>query len=814
MSLLNPALLAGLGLAAIPILLHLLMRAKPKRLVFPALRLILQRRKQNTRRMQLRHFWLLLLRVLLIALIVLALTRPSLPAANYSLTWFETGSLAVIVALAIGVYFGVMAWWQRQHWPRNLLLTRRTMLRGGIGALALLLALAGVAWPYSARVFHELKDPAPRVSENVPVAAIFLFDTSSSMAYKQSNQTRLQAAQQFAKEQLSRLPGGSKVAVTASSESATAAFSVDLKAAQTRIEAQEIKATGLPLNDRLRTVLLSQEEDRRRVTAEQSSIPEEKRADRFVREVYVFTDLAKSAWREEASSLLKDELERLQWVGVYIIDVGTLEPTNVGLHSVKLSRESVPAGGAIRIDAVVSSVGKIKPDQTVELHVRDDDGPLKKADQQSVLLETGTEARVTFFPVESGTGRFRQGELRLTGADPLNVDDVGYFTVQTIPPLKVLVVAEQQVVARYWLQSLRTLADTKSTDYRTEFITTDRLGEKDLTSFDVVCLINASSPSDATWTRLRTFVEAGGGLAVFLGANSSAAAVAQRRDLIDPVTYNGEAALGVLPARLKASLPHSPAKTMDLRNSRHVLLQRLDDLGVLADLGTAEVRRYWKVEPLADAVTIAKYGDNAGPPAMIERRLGQGRVLMLTTGVDGIEWSDLPDPNSYLYIVLTDQLVQYLSRQASGTFNHLVGDEISLPLDRERKLKKVVVRMPDFKQRPQDVPADTKSLALRDLAVIGSYVVDSPDKDIDYHAGFSLNLPAAESDFTRFEPTDLDRVLGEGRYSVSRDPASLERNVLAGRLGQEMYSLVVAFLVAIFAMEQFTATWFYRTDEG
>ncbi len=820
MSLLNPALLAGLGLAAIPILLHLLMRAKPKRLIFPALRLILQRRKQNTRRMQLRHFWLLLLRVLVIGLIVLALTRPSLPAANYSLTWFEAGSLAVIVALAVGAYFGVMAWWRQQRWPRNVLLTRRTMLRGGIGVLALLLTLAGVAWPYSARVFRELKDPAPRVSENVPVAAVFLFDTSSSMAYKQSSQTRLQAAQQFAKDQLGRLPGGSKVAVAASGESATAAFSVDLKAAQTRIESQEIKATGLPLNDRLRAVLLGQEDDRRRVTAEQSSLPEEKRADRFVREVYLFTDLAKSAWREESSSLLKDELERLKWIGVYIIDVGTLEPINVALHSLKLSREAVPAGGSIRIDAVVSSVGKIKPDQTVELHVRDDDGPLTKADQQSVLLETGTEARVTFFPVESGTGRFRQGELRLTGSDPLSVDDVVSFTVQTIPPLKVLVVAETSVIARYWLLALKDLADSKLTDYRTEFITTDRLGEKDLsggkglTSFDVVCLINASSPSDATWTKLRTFVEAGGGLAVFLGANSSAAAATLRRDLIDPVAYNREAALAVLPARLKASLPHSPPKTLDLRTSRHLLLQRLDDLGVLADLGTAEVRRYWKVEPLADAVTIAKYGDSSGPPALVERRLGQGRVVLLTTGVDGIEWSDLPDPNSYLYIVLTDQLVQYLSRQASGTFNHLVGDEVSLPLDRERKLKKVVVRMPDFKQRPQDVPAEAKLLTLRDLSAIGSYSVDSPEKNFDYHAGFSLNLPAAESDFTRFEPADLDQALGTGRYSVSRDPSSLDKNQVRTRLGQEMYSLVVAFLVAIFALEQFTATWFYRTDEG
>ena len=49
---------------------------------------------------------------------------------------------------------------------------------------------------------------------------------------------------------------------------------------------------------------------------------------------------------------------------------------------------------------------------------------------------------------------------------------------------------------------------------------------------------------------------------------------------------------------------------------------------------------------------------------------------------------------------------------------------------------------------------------------------------------------------------------------VQPDPANLERIVQAGRLGQEMYSIVVALLVAVFAMEQFTATWFYRTDES
>ena len=69
MSLLNPALIFGLVCAAIPVVLHLMMRAKPKKLLFPALRLIQKRRRQNVRRIRLRHLWLLLLRVLVLAIL-------------------------------------------------------------------------------------------------------------------------------------------------------------------------------------------------------------------------------------------------------------------------------------------------------------------------------------------------------------------------------------------------------------------------------------------------------------------------------------------------------------------------------------------------------------------------------------------------------------------------------------------------------------------------------------------------------------------------------------------------------------------------
>src|SRR5262245_16101579 len=47
----HPLLLFGLFLVAIPVILHLLMRTKPKKLLFPALRLIQNRKRTNTRRM-------------------------------------------------------------------------------------------------------------------------------------------------------------------------------------------------------------------------------------------------------------------------------------------------------------------------------------------------------------------------------------------------------------------------------------------------------------------------------------------------------------------------------------------------------------------------------------------------------------------------------------------------------------------------------------------------------------------------------------------------------------------------------------------
>src|SRR5262249_5873216 len=76
MSFVHPLLLGGLLLVGIPVLIHLIMQQKPKHLIFPAFRFLVQRHRENQRRLKLRHLVLLLLRMALVALICLALARP------------------------------------------------------------------------------------------------------------------------------------------------------------------------------------------------------------------------------------------------------------------------------------------------------------------------------------------------------------------------------------------------------------------------------------------------------------------------------------------------------------------------------------------------------------------------------------------------------------------------------------------------------------------------------------------------------------------------------------------------------------------
>ncbi|MEO5989385.1 MAG: BatA domain-containing protein [Candidatus Eisenbacteria bacterium] len=79
MNFLNPLFLFGLAAAAIPILIHLFTRRRPREVRFSTLEFLAEVNQSEIRRLKLKQWLLLLLRTLAVAAIALAMSRPALP---------------------------------------------------------------------------------------------------------------------------------------------------------------------------------------------------------------------------------------------------------------------------------------------------------------------------------------------------------------------------------------------------------------------------------------------------------------------------------------------------------------------------------------------------------------------------------------------------------------------------------------------------------------------------------------------------------------------------------------------------------------
>jgi len=96
---LNPLLLWGLLAAALPLVVHLLFRRRPRPTTFPALDFVLKARHQVQRRMRLRKLLLFTARTLLLAAAALAIARPRAEQPGATPADLRAGPRATVVVL-------------------------------------------------------------------------------------------------------------------------------------------------------------------------------------------------------------------------------------------------------------------------------------------------------------------------------------------------------------------------------------------------------------------------------------------------------------------------------------------------------------------------------------------------------------------------------------------------------------------------------------------------------------------------------------------------------------------------------------------
>lgn len=797
MVLTHPLLLLGLGLVVVPVVLHLLMRAKPKKLVFPALRLIQNRKRTNSRRMRLRHLGLLILRMAVIGLLAVAIARPSVPPADYSLHSGDWLRLLLIGALCAALYYFFVMRWKRQRTSTHEFTYRRSMLRAAVATAAVLLLALFVVWPYQRRIAAAITQPTVTADEFLPVAAVMLFDSSLSMQYRHESKTRLEVAQEIATKQIGNMPRLSRVALCDTGGEAQLRFSSDLGGVTKRISGLTAHVVNRPLDDRILAALEAQAADHEQTRTGEGAALAAAGKEGILREVYVFTDLATSAWRKESSPKLREALEQMPGINVYVIDVGVLSPTNTALTELSLSEQTVAIGSTLDIRAAVSATGIDPEDRLVELSYENAKGTLVKYGQQAVRVDPAAAATAAFsFRVPAGP--VVQGEVRLVSSDPLVFDDVRYFSVLVSPPTQILVVAETSADALYLVTVLAPpeLETQGEARHHCKVITPSQLKTTDLAHYAVVCLVNVSDPEPAGWAKLENFANDGGGVAIFLG------------DGVQFEKYLSRAAENVLPGKLKGQRPFNTPTFIDVQNVNHPILKKFADWG--GGLTDVEIKRCWRIDPDRVAGAIATYTDRNRLPALVERSLGKGRVLALTTSIDR-RWSDLP--LDWGFAPLSYEMMRYLARESQSLFNYTSGDDVMLAVNSAQRIPAYRLRKPGLQQLQHDIPPGTTTLVIPEVDQLGNYRVTGAETDAKFERGFSVNPPADESRLDRLAKDDLDSHLAPERYSIARDIENLQRNVKTGRLGREAFPLVVLILLIAFVGEHLVANRFYDADQ-
>ncbi len=783
-------LLGGLAAAA-PVILHLVMRRKPKHFVFPALRFVQQRRETNRRQLRLRHWLLLLLRCLAVLLAVVALATANLSVASaFIANWVIVAMLGVLLALC-GVLLAVA-----------VVERKSALAMGGLGAItaALLVGIIGMLWG-TLTSGGEIRYG----DQEAPVAAVLVIDHSPRMNYKNENVTRLQKSQEIGAWLLDQLPPGSEVAI-APAGNLDPAFSIDSASAKSTLERLETNSLALPLPGVVA----------RAIRKVQSSVLERK-------EVYIFTDLTKSAWTDVAGSgALKLELKGAPDVLLYVIDTGVEEPVNVGLGDLELPQQTVAASGALDIGTTVASQG-FGGTVNVELYLEeqdptlpvDEDGKRKlptavRRAQQSIELKPGDSQRVKFPGVKFAQG-VNFGRIKITREDGLMADNVRHFTIEARQAWPVLVAAPEAVETSFLTEAIAPyeFRASEQAQYRVTTTPQNKLANYNLQEFSAVMLLDPAPLTPGEWELLTTYTEQGGALAIFLGHNASAVE-----------TFNQEAAQRLLPGRL-GSLPWRNASGelhLAPRSYQHPLLAPLRPVATTVPWRNFPVFRHWNlttVDPTAEVVI--RYSNNR--PALLQQKIGQGQVITMTTPVSDplyrrggrSPWNELPTAeNPWPYFVVINEVTANLVAGGRSALNYRAGQAAVLKNDPARDPAAYTLFAPGEKPR-EEKPGDGR-LTISFTESLGAYRLKGQRADGKGAVvrGFSVNLPAAATDLERAGTDRLDELFTAGAYQLARDREDIQRKQGDARVGRQFYPYLILMLAVMMGLEHLLANWFYK----
>ncbi|MGA2797486.1 MAG: BatA domain-containing protein [Thermoguttaceae bacterium] len=653
-------------------------------------------------------------------------------------------------------------------------------------------------------------------SQEAPVAAALIFDAAPRMEYLRENQTRLKTAKEMGLWLLAQLPQESEIAVL-DTRQGTATFQADRSAARHSIERLETVPNSQPL-----------------IYAVDESLRLLKESSLARKEIYVFTDFSRAAWPAALTSQLQDSLEKLPGVGIYVIDVGVADPMDYALGEPRLSAEVLSNRSPLTIQTELACLGSKKgselfspkvnanPDssqenssdpflqRTVELYVIDADGKPQKRSVESVTVAPGEAQQIEFSLASLGLGA-HQGYLQIVGQDALAADDKRFFSVEVKPPWRILIAAPKPADS-YSIFLTEALAPSVfgkrgQARFDCDIVDLENISKKNLSDYAALFLLDPTPLEPAVWQKLSDYAADGHGVAIFLGRN------AQPMD-----SFNTTQAQELLPGNLlrQARRPEGDLHLAP-RDLQHPILAPFRSQSGSVPWNRSPIFRYWELDkPHSGVGVVLSFSD--GRPAVLERPVGSGRALTITTPVSDRPnqnpWNLLPvSDEAWPFLILVNQMASYLVGSGNEQLNYFAGQTAVLQLDPETQRANYLLTGPGDMSVPLSADPQHHRLVITATEQPGNYRVQSGGREAGFDRPLSVNLAPEQTQLQRLDKKELTQIFAPDKIRIAQTKQQIDRDISMGRVGRELFPPLILAVALFLALESLLANRFYRSPE-
>ncbi len=549
--------------------------------------------------------------------------------------------------------------------------------------------------------------------------------------------------------------------------------------------------------------------------------------------VYVLSDFQKNQWVRPAQDTATDRQPGLldplvEWAGeerglrLVFINVSEPDPANLALTELRSRQGQLVAGSTGRFTAEIANFSA-QPAEALGLRVSVDGVP-----QAAATLREAPVRQTSSLELELDFPRPGSQAVRLDlAADALPLDNTRHFSAEVLGAIRILIVNGEPSADRYNDETtfLATALKPEGTVFSgNEPVIVDEaeFDSMQLSTFHVVVLANVYRLSDPAVESLERFVRGGGGAIVFLG------------DQVDADLYNGELfrdGAGILPATLQGVVRAAGESHLVIRDPAHPALRGVAGEDDALGIGQIGFFQYFSCEPWAGSVrspedsvrkpapggeekpttVLAAFDDSEDHPAVLERTVGAGRVVMFTMTADK-EWSLWPDHPTFVPVLI--EMAQHVARRDERERERRVGEPIELPMDSSLYETDAIVRTPGYPAEAEvtlsaSTPEgqDEYRLIWRQTGTAGMYRFLLRRREGGETTKLvAVNVDPQESDLTPATENDLRRAFPRVPFEYFNGIDQLSGS---GGEGRTEFWRVFLVAAALFLMTEQSLAWYW-----